>query len=152
MVFTMARQPPPHIVRLGAEFTIRKVALSTFYDRCRVLQDGRETLPLGHWLIEHTKHSSDEAQFPYNCSLCASRYTRRFCKLSSWWQRWWWLQQWYWSLLQMTAAKVYMLYVLGSESTFNIAHRRRLPLCLQHGDRDTLSWCQRLDCTSIQSY
>ena len=58
---------------------IKKVALSSFYDKRWVMKDTYDTLAHGHWSIEHEKHSALSVQSPYDCAQCASKYTRRVC-------------------------------------------------------------------------
>ena len=57
--------------------TVRKVALSSFYDKRWVLPDTQCTLALGHWRIAHSRHSDQPVVSPYDCTLCADLIRRR---------------------------------------------------------------------------
>ena len=54
--------------------TVRKVALSSFYDKRWVLPDTPCTLAQGHWRIAHAQHTDVQVESPYDCDECADRY------------------------------------------------------------------------------
>ena len=54
--------------------TVRKVALSSFYDKRWLLADTHVTLSHGHWRIAHSLHSTDAVRSPYDCVVCRALY------------------------------------------------------------------------------
>jgi len=55
---------------------VRKIALSSFYDKRWLLPDTPCTLAHGHWRVFHSKHSSVFVESPYDCETCAVHLSR----------------------------------------------------------------------------